>query len=311
VITMRRFISIKTVSVITFLFLVAEWIMLMSGKGSICPSTSCQVAAESTRFGNHTLVGLGALYFLVLSLLSFWQKSDGSALAPPALMICLLSGLAFDGAILGFQFFNLSGKCPICWSVAFALIAITVIHSIQKRSVVVLMSGCLVWLCAFMANAAVIGHSPAPTLQETALWEYSSANSSEYPRYHLFFGIRCTHCTTAIKALNDHPISGHWAIAFVDRDSESLKRLSAIYSRIPKGPSIFGDLLAAKDDTLITQKTVSPEISSATQKARRYFVNNGLKGVPVMIIQSDANHRLILSGDDAVLRYLTDNSKQP
>lgn len=288
-----------------FLFLSTEFVLLMSGKGSLCPTTSCQVAAESTRFGNHAMVGLGALYFLLIGLLVFLQKTDGSGIAPSMLMICILSGLAFDGAILGFQFFNLSGKCPICWAVAMVLIAIIVIHSIQKRSLIVLLTGCLVWLSAFMANAAVIGHQPPPALKETALWEYSNSNT-EFPRYHLFFGIRCPHCMAVIKALNDHPLSGQWTVAFVDRDKESLKRLSAIHGRIQNGPSVFCDLLAVKDDLLVTQKNISPEINAVTQKARRYFINNEFKGVPVMIIQTDENRRLILKGEEAILSYLGD-----
>lgn len=300
---MPRFLSIIPVSVFTFLFLAVELAMLMSGKGSLCPTSSCQVASEATRFGSHILVGLGALYFLLISLLAFLQKPDGSGIASSMLMICLLSGLAFDGAILGFQFFNLSGKCPICWAVALALTAIVVLHSIRKRSLAVLLTGGLVWLSAFLANSVVIGHPPSPSLIETTLWEYSSSNT-DFPRYHLFFGIRCPHCTTVIKALNDHPLSGQWTVSFVDRDRESLRRLSGIHGRIQNGPSVFGDLLAAKDDPLLTHKTISPIVDTTTQKARRYYANNGFRVVPTMIIQSAENRRLILTGDDAILHFL-------
>jgi hypothetical protein len=301
-----RLFSVTSICIVTSLFLALELILSLSGHGSLCPTPSCQVAADATRFGNHSLVGLGAAYFLGLGVLWLMGRAQEKGFWQGLFMAALFAGLAFDGAILGFQFFNLTGKCPICWGVAAILLGVTAFAAVGRQSVILLLCGLLIWCASFAANGAVIASGKTASLEKSVLWRVQVGEPTPYPIYHLFFMIGCPHCTTVIQALNEKMPPGKWLISFVDKDSEALRRISAIGRRIDEGAAVIPTLETCKDNPDITQPNIPAKIRSAILSARDYFGLNSLKLVPTLMVQSDAFHRTILTGDEPILKYLSD-----
>jgi hypothetical protein len=298
----RKWIHLAVLSFGAFLFLGTEFGLLMSGKGSLCPTSSCRIAAESVRFGNKALVGLGAVYFLVLSVFSGCQKTDNPNWRSEILGTMILGGLAFDGAILGFQFFNISGRCPLCWFVALLLIASLGVYCRAVRSGQMLAAGLSIWIMAFAANGVMISHQKTPLLDEVAYYHFKSGDS-EFPKYYLFFGIHCPHCLAVFKHLAREPVPGDWVLAAMDRDPEGMKDLSAVKKRLASSDTVFATLVAAKQDDHSSFTPIDPAVASAIQKARILFQNSGFKNVPCLIALEKENVRTQIMGEDAIIHY--------
>lgn len=305
-----RLFSVTSLCIVTGLFLSAELILSLTGHESLCPTPSCQVAADATRFGNHWMVGLGAVYFLGLAVLWWLGRRREKGLLQSLFMAALFTGLAFDGTILGFQFFNLSGKCPICWGVAAMLLATTVSAALFRKSGILILSGLLIWGASFAANGSVIASGKTASLEKSVLWRVQVGEETPYPVYHLFFMIGCPHCTTVIQALNDQLPPGKWLISFLDKHPEALRRISAIGKRIDAGEAVFPTLKAYKDNPGIAEAIIPEQIRSAVLSARSYFGAHLLRSVPTLMVQRDESHRLTLIGDEPILAYLAEIKTQ-
>jgi hypothetical protein len=287
-----------------FLFLSIELISLLFGNGSICSTSSCRVAAETVRFGNHALVGVGAGYFFILTILSVKLNADKSYRRIFLIELLILSGLAFDGAIIGFQYFNLASRCLICLTVAGLLLILMAVYASFKKSFYFFSAGLLVWISAVMANAILIGHQDTPTIKEISLWEYNK-NDSEFPRNVLLFSMRCPHCIEVLKVLESNPPTENWTLASIDRDPASLRLLSSLSNTAPDWKPSFAALINAKELHLQVQEKIFPEVDQYTKKTHLFYKNNGFKHVPQLLVQKNENQRIVLSGEEAIRDYIS------
>ncbi len=88
---------------------------------SLCTTTSCQVVGEYVKFGELALIKAGAAFFWLLWLLLFFAHRYDKKWLWGSITLLLFGALAFDGALLGFQFVGLKENCLICIGVGLAL----------------------------------------------------------------------------------------------------------------------------------------------------------------------------------------------
>jgi uncharacterized membrane protein len=274
-------------------------------QSSLCTTTSCQVVGEYVKFGELALIKAGAAFFWLLWLLLFFAHRYDKKWLWGSITLLLFGALAFDGALLGFQFVGLGEQCLICIGVALALfISLFLLARIQNSRLLALL-GIAIWCGGFAANSVLNFSSKTPPLEECSFYEWGGEEESKGPEMYLFFSLHCSHCAEVMANLAVNlPGQVRWRFVTTDGRDEDLQRLAHVLAakNLEKNP--FLEVLRIEAEEEVEPVEVPEGLEETIARARTYFVNNGFTGIPVLIARENARRQITLRGSNGIMEYL-------
>ncbi|MEF8824101.1 MAG: hypothetical protein V5A14_05725 [Desulfohalobiaceae bacterium] len=286
-----------------------DYILQSLGVGSLCGTEACEVVGGYVRFGEKWLVMLGSLFFWILFGLFFFACRYERQVLWGVAVLALIGAMAFDGALLGYQFVGLGLMCWICVAVAAGLFLVLVATAWRRASWLLLVAGIAVWCGAFAGNSLLQFTPDMPRLQETAFLEQSAEAKQDGPQYYFFFSLNCHHCSEVLYNLaRVAPTSGTWHFAAVNREPASRAKLAwaaeAGSSEGAERGNAFARILKAKETQISGTPPIPEKVRQATRKAGDYFRSRDFRGVPVLVILKESGVRISLTGVEHISRYL-------
>jgi hypothetical protein len=297
-------------SLLTFLFLAASFLsgevwMQAVRHTSFCTTSACDVVGEYIRFGEGNLIKMGAAFFWFLwGLVFFGGRYDKKWIWGLATLL-LFGALAFDGAILGFQFMGLKEKCLLCVIVGASLFVGLCLFSWLRRSLLTVFLGVAVWCGGFTANAVLDLNVVPPAITDTAFatWETAPDN---VPQHVLFFSLHCDHCSKILAnlSINAHTLPGKWHLASTDNKEDDLYRLATVQNSDASKENLFLEVLRVESMDTIDPVPVSEDLRQTVRTARAYFKMKGFQGVPVLVVMERPGWEMVLRGEGNITEYL-------
>lgn len=297
-----------TVLFFSALFLSAEVWMQAVRHTSFCTTSACAVVGEYIRFGEGNLIKLGAVFFWLLWALVFFGGRYDKRWIWGLVCLILLGALAFDGALLGFQFVGLKEKCALCVGVACALFVNLGLLAWVRRTVFVFLLGVSVWLGGFVANSALDLGVIAPALTDAAFLSTAPEGNGtiHYPQHTFFFSLHCDHCSKILAnlSINLEHLPETWLFSCVDNKEEDLFRLAHILASNATKENPFLEILRLESEDKIVPLPVADSLRRNAREARAYFKMKGFGGVPVLVVSERPGRELILRGEGSIMDYL-------
>jgi len=282
-----------------------DYILQSLGAGSLCGTQACKVVGGYVRFGEKWLVMLGSLFFWILFGLFFFACRYERQVLWRMSVLALIGAMAFDGALLGYQFMGLGLMCWICVGVGAGLALVLAAAAWRRRAWLLLAAGMAVWCGGFMANSVLQLTPDMPRLEETAFLEQSFAEGKNGPQYYFFFSLQCRHCSEVLYNMSRvSTAAGIWHFAAVNRDFASRAKLARAVRSSGNTSNTFKRILLAKRADLQENPRVPPRVRRATRKAGVYFKAMGFRGVPVLVVRKNSGVRISLTGVENISRYL-------
>jgi hypothetical protein len=274
-----------------------------TGLAGLCPTDGCELVGTFVKSGEITMIGLGAIFFLILTGLLVLGRWTNKPWLWVLTSIVLTAGLAFNGGILGFQHFGIQEFCALCYGVVAALFLILAAFGWMRRSLIAVVMGVAVWSAAFASQALFLFPQKTPDLQQTVLTTFQ-ADQLHGPQLYYFFSLHCPFCTQILASLATHPPqSGDWHLIPLDTQPDDQRRLAAWldHPRIATNP--FRAFLDVKQSPP-PDVPIQSRIKDAAHKGVIFLRNSGYYGVPLLIVQETPSKRVVLQGREPILNYL-------
>ena len=302
--------KVSRLLLLTFLFLCASFLsaevwMQAIRHTSFCTTSSCDVVGEYVRFGEGNLIKMGAAFFWFLwGLVFFGGRYDRKWIWGSATLL-LFGALAFDGAILGFQFMGLKEKCVLCIAVGAMLGVSLGLFSWGRRTVLTSLLGVAVWAGGFTANAVLDLNVTPPAIVDTAFAAWETA-PDKAPQHVLFFSLHCDHCSKILAnlSINAQTLPGKWHLACTDNKEEDFYRLATVLSSPGGKENLFLETLRVESLDKIEPVPVSDDLRQTVRTARAYFKMKGFQGIPVLVVMERPGWEMVLRGENNITEYL-------
>lgn len=176
-----------------------------------CPTEGCMIVGSYATFGEIPIIIMGIFLFSLLLIMGACSILHGKSITlitgimkkyrlTPALCmeIILVSSLAVEGYLIGFQLFVAQNVCVFCLTV-FALIALTTVFFALSVHPAVLLKAGAVFATVFVALILV---SPGNNLKVTQLPDMAEnriLRGNPSHEFYLIYGNECPHCENIIK----------------------------------------------------------------------------------------------------------------
>jgi len=274
---------------------------------SLCHTSACDIVGNYIHFGDSVLTTGGAVFFWILSLVFFFAYRYPKQLNSLPLLL-LLPALAFDGALLGFQFMTIKQQCLLCITVAVILIIISSLYCSSRQSKTIALAGLLIWFAGFAASSLMIMPEPQNAFSRMILYTKHTVPPQDKKTHHtkmtLVFSMHCPHCHDVIEYLmKQNGSTTHWQIASIDIDADSISKLSNILSKTTPDKNIFKELFFAPQKTISSDNEPSPNIKKRANAARSFLSNLGLTAIPVLVVEENGS-KTIITGSHKIIPYL-------
>ena len=293
---------------------------LMQSRGaSFCKTVTCDIIGDYTRFGEAFILGAGIQFFLLLATIMFFAHRYGKNRALPVVVTLILVGaMAFEGVLLGFQFFSLQAVCLICAGVFATILLLLMLWSFAVANSKVFLLGISVCVAGIIGMYIL---NPAPGLGEGEVGldpVYQQAGFEDRTiqkrRLTLITSMTCPHCETVIlqMAINKDVLQDDLlALAFIDTKEVPLQTVGLFAANVERTEDPLNLLFAIKSGQAVNSTGLLSPDDSVIDTVRKKNVHTsqflklmGLTGVPVLIADEDGEHIRILVGTDAILQYL-------
>lgn len=284
---------------------VEAWMQIYADT-SLCSTTACANVAQYVRIGEPALVVLGAIFGWTLWGLVFFARRYPYAWLWGAVGIVLAGALAFDGALLGYQFLGLREHCLLCLLVGIGLAAILVLVALVRRSWAVLFLGIAVWVGGFAAQGTLRLDPEVPRLEETAFLRTDGDASTAPLRLHLFFSLHCGHCSELVAnlAVNQGWQKAYWTLSATDTGVRDLRRLARIRREGSTAENPFVVVLRVESQHSAPEGPVPEAVRQASENTQRFFQYKNWRGVPVLVAREGLGKEVTLTGAQSIMRYL-------
>ncbi|HKK32616.1 MAG TPA: hypothetical protein VJ934_03550, partial [Desulfomicrobiaceae bacterium] len=222
-----------------------------------------------------------------------------------SITLLLFGAMAFDGALLGFQFVGLKENCLICIGVGLALfITLFLLARIQNSKLLALL-GIAIWCGGFAANSVLNFSSKTPPLEECSVYSWGGEEGKKGPEMYFIFSLHCSHCSEVMANLAVNlPKQVRWHFVTTDGREQDLQRLAHVLAaeNLEKNP--FLEVLRIEAEEEVTPIEVPQGLEETIARARTYFVNNGFTGIPVLIARESARRQVTVRGANGIMEYL-------
>lgn len=296
--------GIGLVAAVATLVLFADlWLHNDPTSSGLCATAGCRIAGQSLRLGEIPLMITGIIFFALITLLAFLQRQRNRPVTEKLLVTLILGGLAFDGALLGYQFLVLDTFCQVCVGVGTALCLIVILLAVARKSAFT-----LCWCLAAWTGAAAaiffLALTP-PTPDQAATIQFRTGNAtSDSLTCHLFYSNYCDQCESVLTLLAaTNPARVSWNISCADTDDKSLSRLTTVWNQGNATTNMFAALLNAKHNAP-SFAPVPAELRQRARNARTFLMNKGYTGVPLIIAHKGAHQKTIVEGKLALIKFL-------
>lgn len=282
------------------------WLQITNSQ-SLCMTESCQVVGEYVHFGETLLIVAGAVFFWTLWLMSFFAGRYEAPWLWKTIKVLLLGAMAFDGALLGFQFVTVKERCLLCIGVALFLFAFAALLSWNRKKAYIFILAGAVWLGGFAANGILEYKISPASLDKIEVITRKGEKDRKWPRFYFFFGLHCAHCSKVLANLavnNRDPFT--WYLIPLNDSKKDLSRIKAIFGskEIEKNAFLAVLEIENKKDEEIEPGRPPEEVIQGVKKAKEFFTSRGYKGVPILIVDENRGKRVVLQGVEAIMRYL-------
>lgn len=307
-----RFFVLHLIGLSSALLLTLDAILHLTQAGGLCQTKSCQAVGEYVRFGETALLILGAAFFWCLWLLFFLATRLNRPLIWHLAALLLLAALAFDGGLLGYQFVGLGLPCVLCIGVGAALFANLFSLAWVRQVWMIAFIGVVVWAGGFAANSTlnVAPQSCQPVeLQKTAFVSEPAQPEPSDQDYYLFFSLNCGHCLEVLANLSmSAPHEVNWHLCSLDGSVQGLRKLAWIREQAAKGRDPFAMTIQSKQDKNQGAREVPEAVRTAVSRAKDFFVSQGHRGVPVLVVREGRSKEVVLTGARSIARFLQDRN---
>ena len=236
---------------------------------SICPDAGCQTVESLTAVSPFYLNTLGFVFFQVVFWLLFFLKS-GTDFYRYLMGLLLLSGLAFDTALLGYQLFAAHSLCSYCLLILFFVISLNILYGGRQTVAGFAVASAVILSFSVMVHFPAGAGSKGYSLKNAAYGLKSCASPTK--EIYLIFSSDCPHCQKVIDALNNC-------------------NSCDLYLN-PIGP--IGTLNL---DGLELNKGFSPAIN------RHILTVLGIDRIPVLVVKDEESYRFI-RGENRILNFI-------
>ncbi|MEA3386832.1 MAG: hypothetical protein U9Q89_10390 [Thermodesulfobacteriota bacterium] len=272
---------------------------------SLCTTAACKVVGHYIRVSEPVLISLGAGFFWLLSLLFFFAYRYPQPLSSIPLLF-LYPSLAFDGVLIGFQYFTINQKCTLCISVASLLGLITLIYLLQWKNKTLLVCTLLIWAGGFTASGIIEMPEPVDAYNSMIFYQRQAEQitGKQAPKMTLIISMKCPHCFHVIAYLARQNTSGIiWRLASIDHDSASLKRLSSFLAQAPHTDTPFALLKEIETKPAPSAAKITKALRINTKKARTFLANIDTSSIPLLFVESSADKKIII-GSQHIINFL-------
>jgi hypothetical protein len=294
------------ISFLAACFLSFEYFLSLQGK-SLCSTAACQIVSKYISIPEPLLIGAGAsLFWCLCGLFYFFYKYQKKLFW---LLACTLTvALAFDGSLIGYQFFTVHQRCALCITVAATLLLISSLFSLSKKSYTMFFCFILSWIGAFSANYIIEMPQPVGArsgmifFQKNAEEMRIGENTQEIT---LIISMNCPHCLEVISFLvNHYQKDVTWKFATTDQDNDSLYKVAYFLEKNQLSNNPFEGLEQAK--LIIPTHEYDIENLRKNGKNALVFLSNiGYSTVPLAIICTSKFEERFIIGSDAILAYFS------
>lgn len=291
-------------SLLTFLFLATAFLsgevwMQTVRHTSFCTTSACGVVGEYIRFGEGNLIKMGATFFWFLWALVFFGGRYDTTWIWGLASLLLFGALAFDGAILGFQFVAIKEKCLLCIIVGATLFVSVCLFAWVRRSLLTVFLGVAVWCGGFAANSVLDLNVAPPSITDTTFgtWEATPGN---VPQHVLFFSLHCEHCSKILAnlSINAQTLPGKWHLACTDNKEDDLYRLATIQNSTASTENLFLNVLRVESMDKIDLVPEPEGLRQSVRAARAYLKMKGFTGVPALVVVERPGWRWCCAGKE-------------
>ncbi len=240
------------------------FIILLWGQPA-CINTGCKIVEEAVSLSPLYFNLIGLIYFISLFASSILNMLSGRASSAVAML--LLSGLAVEGVLVGYQTFVLQTFCSYCLTIFGILVVINLLQGSRHAASA---AGCFLGPFVLMSLLTADVSSKNVNL-DMGTYAVKRCNKPEKELY-LIFSKDCPHCQKVLKTL------------------EGCTRCQFHFNPIKKI-----DSLILPD--LEHMKNYDPRINVATLRIL------GINQIPVLIDKTN-DGLLFIKGDRAIIEYV-------
>ena len=236
---------------------------------SICLNAGCKFVESLTAIPPVYLNILGLIYFQTVFWLLFRLKS-GPDFRKHIIGPLLLSGLAFDTALLGYQLFVVQSLCSYCLLVLLLVILLNILYGARQTVAGLAILSAVAISFSVMVLFPASADSNRYSLKQASFGLKSCASPTK--EIYLFFSSDCPHCQKVVEVLNN-----------CNSCDLYLNPIDRIH--------------AASLEGLKLNNGFSPEIN------RHILTVLGIDSVPVLVVKDDESYRFI-RGENRILDFI-------
>ena len=171
-------------------------ILLQTKGASLCHTSGCKLAASFAR-SEMAVLGAGLAFFILLSLLFFLEEKKVFFIRP-FLNITIISGLAVEGYLVGFQHFVIHKFCAFCLIICGLIYLIAFIYAFSYHQAYPIL-GIGVFLGVFIITYLVSPPAFSQNLEQLATKHY--VRGTPKAKWFLFKEENCPHCKKVLQYL--------------------------------------------------------------------------------------------------------------
>lgn len=277
-----------------------------SSGASICPTQACSIVSDYVRISDQLLVSAGLVFFALLWGVFFFASRYDRKWMWTICSMLIFGALAFDGGLLGFQFFSIRENCHLCIGVGVALIISLILYAMVRKKMAIMLLGLCVWIGGASAGAMINIPDRTPLLEQLKPITWSGPEAAQWPRFHYFFSLHCPHCTEVmINLAMNNPENHVWNLYPLDTAHADLRKITSIRDKSQdRETNLFYEIVRLEQSFQVPEVKVSKGLSEEIGLTRDFFRGSGFRGVPLMIVDEGQGRRVILTGGGNIISYL-------
>ncbi len=294
------------ISFLSAIFLSVESLLSIKGE-SLCKTEACGIVGKFLIFDEAVLVVGGAFFFWCLFLLLFFSYRYPKQIGGWPLLF-LFPALAFDGSLIGFQFFTINQQCALCIGVAISLLCITACYTWSLKKLILLTCSVLIWIGSFTTHIVLDTPGQTGSYHELAFFEYSpkKINRQTEDRVTLFFSMNCSGCQKVLSQLASiNPQQDIFSFIVVDQDLPSLKKIQTFRNEMKqKSTNPFSLLASIKNSEENMANVFFPDLRKKSKKAITLLNSLSIEKIPTLIIETSKSRSEFVTGAQQIKDYL-------
>ncbi|MFP4084899.1 MAG: hypothetical protein ACLFP9_08790 [Desulfonatronovibrio sp.] len=298
-------IFLHAVLILSILGLGADIYLRMSTGAGICSTQACAIVGDYINITEFNLVVLGLVFFIFLWGVYFFAARYDKKWLWTGMLVLVLGALAFDGGLLGFQYFSIKEQCQLCFGVGAALLVVLLLFSLVRKKTSILVLGLAVWVGGGIAGSMINIPDRTPLLEHVSGISVQSAEAQRWPKFNYFFSLHCPYCTEILNNLAKSESADYsWELLPLDKSQPDLKKIAWLMELDGNEKNIFYELVSLEQSGEVPDVEVTDRLETKIDRIRTFFRGNGFRGVPLMIVEESQGKRLILTGADNITSYL-------